>query len=163
MNRNYPFEYREKIFQTLTKISVSITVTFEQLFEVCGEDDREGGALAGTALGPYLSPVILDDLVTDRKSKPCANPTPFRRETGIEDFRQVFLRNTDTVILEQDMNLLIFGKGGYGDRSFALDGLLAVDEQVEKNLVQLAGEARNGGDVSIILDDLDGVFQLMVG
>src|ERR1043166_8487081 len=93
--------------------------------------------------------MALDDLARDGQAH--AHALGLRREEGVEDARQVFLRNAATIVLELHghPDLPLRFRRGAGRTANAENAALAVDgagvdrveTQVEEHLLELVGRA----------------------
>ena len=128
----------------------------------------EGCAGADGALDMNLARVLLNDSVGDGQAKSRATPFAwpgrgFGGEEGIVDALQVFRCDAGTGVRYDRFNVAV-DHGGDAQAPTAGHRLLGIEQEIEKDLLQLAGVAVNGRQVFSEIDvdnDLRGL-ELMV-
>src|ERR1035438_1592657 len=119
----------------------------------------EGCAGADRALDMNLARVFLNDAIGDRQTKPCAAPVSglgsgLGGEERVIDAFQVLRRNAGTGVAHLGLDVAV-DQGGHAQLAATGHRFLGVQQQVEKNLLQFAGVAMDGGEIlrQIQIDD----------
>src|ERR1044071_7856221 len=125
---------------------------------VHGEDDVEGRALALLARRLDPAAVVAHDVLRDPEPEP--RPLRARREEGLEDAREVCLRNAAPRVadLHRDGRLqgLLVDGGAHRDAPALLHRLLRVEHQIEEDLLELVGARAHLREAGVeVADDLD--------
>src|SRR5215469_3616897 len=110
-----------------------------------GEFHGEGCAVAGRAVDVDLAGMLLNDAVGHGKTQTGATAVSalglaLRGEERIIDAVDVLLRNAAARIRDDDTHIVTVA-GGDSQRSAGRHGVFCVEEQVQENLLQLAGVA----------------------
>src|SRR5271170_4263929 len=111
----------------------------------------KGCAGADGALNVNLAGVLLDDAVGDRETEPSAAPVawPGRGlggEEGIVNAFEMLGCNACAGVGHDCLNMSV-DECGHTERSAFRHGLLGVQQEIEKHLLQLAGVAVDGGQL----------------
>ena len=142
-----------------------------------GEGDGKRGAPARLGREVDPAPVFLDDVVGDPESQAGADPLRLGGEEGVEDLSSDRLGDSRPVVGDFDLDLAHPGHrpGPYGDGRAGPDGLDGVDQQVQQDLMDLAGAAPDAGQwlelegeldlllADLVSDHLDGPADRLVG
>ena len=112
------------------------------------QNRHEAGNLADFALRPYVLAVGREDLIADRQIKSSVDTNALGGETRIEILLQVLRWDAYTGVPNTNAGNVLFGKCANGERVVVLYSLDGVDDQVEKDLIQLPRFTGDGGAVN---------------
>src|SRR3989338_369136 len=115
------------------------------------EFDQERSALAGARAAVDGAAVLLDDAVADGQAQAGAPAGGLGGEEGVVDLAQVLRGDADAGVADLDLDAAVVVAGADGELAALRHGVAGVDQQVQEDLLELAGVAA---------DDRQGLVQL---
>src|SRR5271157_124904 len=124
-----------------------------------GQDDAEAGPASGGTLDLQAAPVVLHDSVRDAQTQTSAVTDRLGGEEGIEDLRQDLRGDAAAIVNDLDDHVLCVTLSTNDNSTVLLvrrlDRLHGVDQQVQKNLVDLHRGCRDRWKFALLFFDGD--------
>ena len=109
--------------------------------------DHERRAVPGLGLDADAAAVALDDPVREREAEPRPDADRLGGEEGIEDAGLHLGRDAGAVVVELEADAVVAAAGLDADLALAVDRVAGVHQQIQEDLIQLAGIAAHARQI----------------
>ncbi len=106
--------------------------------------------------------MFLENLIHNGQTQARADTDTLGCKSRIEYLFQFVLWNTNARVLNRNVYLTVLLRCGQGDLALIFDGLLGVDEQIQKHLIQPARKTGNSWQLAVISIHRNVVFDFVV-